>query len=82
MTRYPVKLSSMAKLPVGPGGVMRPLCDSCVNKECGNPIELVDISIFGVQQNMRMYRSGSNLMAVAACEGYMNETYNQDIEDI
>ena len=81
MNRYRVKLSSMAKLAIGPTGVVRPLCDNCINEECGNPIEIVDISVFGVQQNMKLYRSGSNLMAVSQCEGHMSSNYNQDTED-
>lgn len=48
-----------------------PLCQSCNNKGCGNPVSTVDISIFGIQQKVKVYRSGSSLMAVSSCEGYM-----------
>jgi len=78
LTQYKVKLSSMAKLPVGPGGVQMPLCESCVNKECGNPVSLVDISVFGVLQKVKLYKSGSSFMAVTNCEGFMPDGAYED----
>lgn len=74
MTRYKVKLISIAKLPVGPSGVNLPLCESCKNKECGNPISLVDVSVFGVSQKIKLYKSGSSLYGVYNCDGYMPES--------
>lgn len=82
MNRYRVKLNSMSKLAVGPGGVQFPLCESCINKECGNPITLVDVSVFGVMQKIKLYKSGSSFMAVINCEGYMPDKYRDDIEDV
>lgn len=79
MNKYKVKLMSMAKLPVGPGGVHMPLCESCLNKECGNPISFVDISIFGVVEKIKLHKSGSGFMAVINCEGYMTNKNNDDI---
>lgn len=81
MIHHKVKLLSMAKLPVGPGGVVAPLCDSCINKECGNPVSLVSITIFGIEKKTRLHKSGGSLMAVANCEGYIHSNKDEYIDD-
>jgi len=91
MIHHKVKLMSIAKLPVGPGGVVPPLCDSCVNEECGNPVSLVNITIFGIERKTKLHKSGASLMAVVNCEGYIHSNtdiyvddnvFIDDIEDI
>lgn len=82
MTKYHVKLGSLSKLSVGPDGVQRPLCHSCKNSECGNPIELVQVSIFGVTEKMKLYRSGDNSLPVIRCEGYSSYAETFAEEDI
>lgn len=81
MIHYKVKLLSMTKLPVGPGGVVSPLCDSCVNRECGNPVSLVNITVFGIEKKTRLHRSGSSFMAVANCEGYIHSNKEEYVDD-
>lgn len=71
MNRYQVKLGSIARLPVSPAGVQRPLCDSCCNKDCGNPIEFVQMSVFGLTEPTRLYKTGGSYMPVIRCEGYI-----------
>ena len=71
----------MARLPVGPDGVQMPLCESCSNKDCGNPVFIVDISVFGVMQKIKLHRSGSSFMAVINCDGYLSRSHKNDIDD-
>lgn len=81
MAHYKVKLQSMAKLPVGPGGVMGPLCDICVNKECSNPVDLVNITVFGIEKKIRLHKSGSSFMAVINCDGFIHSNTDQYVDD-
>lgn len=73
MNKYKVKLGSMAKVPIGIQGIQYPLCDSCSNIHCDNPIEPVQISIFGVNQTVRMYKRNDKHLAVFGCEGYISQ---------
>jgi len=71
MSQYKVKLISLDKLPVGPMGVAQPLCNTCVTKDCSNPIEPMQVSIFGVMRDWKVYKkSASNTSMVVHCVGY------------
>ena len=58
------------RLLVGPTGIVDPLCQSCINRHCGNPIEPMDISIMGITRKWWLYKSGNNVTAVIECEAY------------
>lgn len=71
MNQYKCKLFSLDKLPVGPMGVVEPLCNSCNTKDCSNPIEPTKITVFGRVVEWRIYKRQSNTPAsVIQCDGY------------
>jgi hypothetical protein len=61
---------SLDKLIITPSGVFEPLCQSCIHKDCGNPIEPFDVSVYGIRKRFRLYNSIGTPMAVIECEGY------------
>ena len=70
---YETALAPIVKINLSPKGLVKPLCDSCCTKDCTNPIQKTNISIFGVTREYKMYISGSGAMAVIGCRGYMNQ---------
>jgi len=64
------KKIAMNKLAVGPKGHATPLCQSCIHQNCGNPIEYFTVSIYGINQKLRLFNSAGTPMAVIDCEGY------------
>ena len=72
MSQYKCKLFPIDRLPVGPMGVVPPLCNSCETKDCSNPIEPVKISVFGKQADWRVYKKGVLSSIVVQCAGYSN----------
>ena len=71
--RFPCKKVSVEKLMIGPQGQMEPLCNSCINRECSNPIERKQISVFGVTKTYRLFCNSGNVHAIVDCEGYVPE---------
>lgn len=70
-------LANISKLNLNPQGLQKPLCDSCVTTECTNPIQKVNISLFGVTRECKLHVAGSGTMAVVACKGYMSKDSKQ-----
>lgn len=52
-------------------GVIEPACNNCKTSDCENPIEKVNVSIFGENKKYRCFVSGSNISMVVSCEGYI-----------
>jgi hypothetical protein len=69
MSLYKCRLVRVDHTPVGPGGLVSPLCNECETKDCSNPIELVKISIFGKTLDWKVYKK-NNISIVVQCEGY------------
>jgi len=55
----------------GPTGVIEPLCNSCISKDCTNPIQKQKISIMGIKKEHRILIRGYEYVAVIQCEGYL-----------
>ena len=69
---YKCHVVPIQKVPIGPHGVIEPLCNNCCNRECTNPVERRSVSILGVVRTDRVYVRGSDLGFVVACpEGYI-----------
>jgi hypothetical protein len=49
---------------------VKPLCDSCKTKDCGNPIESVPISVLGIIKNVKIFNSKNSPGIVVGCRGY------------
>lgn len=69
--KYEVKLVPIAKTLTTPIGVVEPLCQSCENKSCSNPIETTKVSVFGINKQLRLYVSNNKPQVVVQCEGYI-----------
>lgn len=68
---YRCKTIPIGKVPVGPRGVILPLCNTCQCKDCTNPIQSFEISIQGATQKHRIYMRNDEPYFVIICEGFM-----------
>lgn len=71
MPKYPCKTIPLSKLLVSEMGVAEPLCNSCKCADCENPIEIKNISVFGVNKKTRIFMRREVPHFVIEClEGY------------
>lgn len=70
---FPCQTIPIDKLIIDTSGVARPLCNSCIQTECTNPIRIVTLSIMGVPQKYRVWTRNSIVRYVIGCQGYLNE---------
>lgn len=70
MGSYKCKLVPLERLLVGPVGVMQPLCNNCETRDCENPIQPTQVTVFGKNVTWRIYKKASNASIVVHCEGY------------
>lgn len=54
-------------------GIANPLCDKCRSKDCSNPIEKMDVSVFGVIRSLRVYNRGMSPRLVISCDGFITK---------
>lgn len=71
--RFKVKLAPVDKTFFSMGSVIEPLCKTCENRSCQNPIEYVDVSVMGVTKKLPLYASQSGHSMVVDCEAYMRK---------
>jgi hypothetical protein len=50
--------------------IIRPLCSSCTNHSCTNPVAEKKISVFGKIYTGRFFFNGNAYFMVQSCEGY------------
>lgn len=67
------------RLLVDHNGVKQPLCNSCLQTECSNPIKTQTISIMGVPQKWRVWALNNAVRQVIQCVGYINEQLDDTI---
>lgn len=70
MGQYKTKLYPLEKLLVGPMGVIEPLCNSCTTRDCDNPIQPMNVTVFGKNINWKIYRKANVASIVISCTGY------------
>ena len=63
----------LSHLIISPRGIEEPLCQSCAHRNCGNPIEIISVSVMGVVKDLRCYSSHGSVMAVIDCEAYQKQ---------
>lgn len=68
--QYNCKVLPLTKLIAGPKGFIKPLCNTCLSKDCENPIENKLVSVTGITENMRIWSSKSTTGIVVSCDGY------------
>ena len=77
MEKYECKTVPLTKLVVTPVGPLTPLCNTCINKNCGNPVEEKSVSVFGKVEKHKIYsRSGIDMRIVIECKGYIRNEKN------
>jgi hypothetical protein len=70
---YECQLMPIDKVVLDVKGFQRPLCDTCANPDCSNPIRISTISIIGVPQKMRLWVVHNLARIVIDCRGYISE---------
>lgn len=68
---YNCKTVSLNKVLFDNKGLIRSLCDTCQTKDCSNNIESRNVSILGVNKQMRVLVKGHEIFLVVGCEGYI-----------
>jgi hypothetical protein len=76
MGQYKVKTISLEKLLVGPMGVIEPLCNTCVTRDCDNPIQPMPVTVFGKTVNWKIFRKSNLASTVVSCTGYSRDYAN------
>ena len=76
---YECRIVSASKLHSGNMKVMKPLCTSCVNKNCTNSIVDNKVSIRGIIHTSRLYSSGSRLFFVLDCDGFRKKDDDYEV---
>lgn len=63
--------------------VIRPLCSSCSNHACTNPVKEKKISVFGQVYTGRLFYNGDSYFVVTSCEGYrgIKQEYDEDDDE-
>lgn len=69
------------RLPVLAIGLPEPLCNSCITKDCDNPIEPIQVSVFGIIKVQRVYNVNGKPSYVLECDGYINKNNSQTQRD-
>ena len=70
---YDCELLPMTKIHVGQNKVIKPLCTTCENIQCDNPIVKKRVSVFGTVGEVRLYEMADGYHMVKSCPGYMEE---------
>ncbi len=58
------------KLISTPSGFVMPMCQECKTIDCDNPIESKNISVLGVNKNIKVFVRGTQISFVVNCNGY------------
>lgn len=73
------KKVSLDKLIITPLGMAIPQCQTCSQRNCGNPIHIFKVSVMGLQKEWRLFNSNGTPLAVFDCEQYTpNESVIQE----
>lgn len=72
---YEIQLTHIGKAPIGPQGVVEPLCDSCLAPDCSNPIREKIVSVMGIPKKMRLHVIGNVFRQVIECRGYVGDKH-------
>jgi len=71
--KYICNLVSLKSLLVSPNGVFSPLCCSCSNESCENPIERRKVSVFGIIKEMKVFVQREEESCVVECDGFISD---------
>ncbi len=72
--QYEVQTIPFEKIPLSSDGALEPLCNTCTNPDCSNPIKERVVSIVGKQVKYRLYVISSITLMVVGCkDGYVGD---------
>jgi len=54
-------------------GITLSICNACQCRDCTNPIEYIDYSIYGITVKCKIFKRGNTPYFVAACNGFLSE---------
>ena len=69
---FECKTVSLSRPILNSEGAMQPLCNTCTQVDCNNPIRKKKISIFGKMEEWQVYMVGSQAYQVVQCTGYQD----------
>lgn len=78
MAAFECKLVPVDKLMVEPKGIKEPLCNSCVQPDCDNPIRKHSISLMGKPLSWRLWVVNNQVRQVVSCVGYVSGDAESD----
>jgi len=67
---YRVKTVQLSCCPIGPVGMVDPLCNFCKVSDCSHQIENRLISLVGVTKKWKLLVRGNEPYLVVECEGF------------
>jgi len=70
---YSCDLASVNKYIHTKDGIALSICNTCQCRDCTNPIEYVEYSVYGVVIKCRIFKRGNTPYCVTACSGYLSE---------
>jgi hypothetical protein len=65
---YKTKTIALNTLKITPLGIVRGMCEKCTVPDCENPVEYRLISMFGINEKMRVYISNGEPQLVIDCD--------------
>ena len=74
---YDCHMVSSMKLVGGMMDIKKPLCTSCYNKSCTNPIVVKKVSVMGIVHTSKLYQSGQRMFFVVKCDGFVGANSNE-----
>lgn len=70
--KFKHKSVPLTSLLIDHTGCIEPLCNSCINSDCSNQIEEIDVSFLGVNKKCKVLNEYS-VSFVIDCEGYIKK---------
>jgi len=70
---YVCELADVNKYIYTKDGISLSLCNTCQSRDCTNPIEFIEYSIYGVVVKCKIFKRGNTPYFVTACAGYLTE---------
>jgi len=79
---YECQTIPIDQITVNASGILEPLCTKCKAPDCTNPIRKHTVCLVGITKEMRLWVTNNAVRQVVACKGYIDDTQEDDEEDI
>jgi hypothetical protein len=78
---YDVQTITIDNLPLSHKGALEPLCNTCVQESCTNPVRSRTISVFGEVREWRLLGTYGQHHMVISCAGFVSPDEDEDFEE-